>query len=432
MEIKTEHIREKLYLYQKINNMQNEINLQDFKNILNYLIDNNKRLVDEGKYPLTIGCEGLPGCGKTSVIEQIAKERGMTYVKVSLSQIEEIGDISGYPLKEFKVNELDEDGNVISSKWVAQDILSTYFQKPCETYEITTEHRMSYAPPAWLPREENPNGILVTLDDWNRTNSVIMNCVMEIICTGKYMTWELPKYTTLVLSANPDSGEFLVQSQDSAILTRYINFPVKFDIDIWSRYAEQVEMDSRVINFALSYSSELFTSKDGVNVVNARSYTMFGNAISGLNDWSTTENLSLILNIAKGCFPFDKDNVIGGLFTSFIASKLDKLISPKDLLLKGWETVKKEIKDCVYDGDKYRPEIANILATRLLNYILLYFDTKGNKTSVVQDRLLDIINSKEKLFSEDLIFNIVKTLATKHAAKMNKILMIPSIRQKLL
>ena len=29
--------------------MQNEINLQEFKRILNYLIDNNRKLVDEGK-----------------------------------------------------------------------------------------------------------------------------------------------------------------------------------------------------------------------------------------------------------------------------------------------------------------------------------------------------------------------------------------------
>jgi len=412
--------------------MQNEINLQEFKKILNYLIDNNRKLVDEGKYPLTVGCEGLPGCGKTSLIEQLAHERGMTYVKVSLSQVEEIGDISGYPIKEYKVNELDENGNVVCSKWVPHDTLTTYFQKPCETYEITTESRMGYAPPAWLPREENPNGILVTLDDWNRTNSVIMNCVMEIICTGKYMTWELPKYTTLVLSANPDSGEFLVQAQDSAILTRYINFPVKFDINVWARYGEEVGMDSRVLNFALSYSNELFESKDGVNVVNARSYTMFGNAISGIDDWSTPENLALILNISKGCFPFDKDNIIGGLFTTFIANKLDKLVSPKDMLLQSWNTVKDKIKKCVYDDEEYRPEIASVLATRLLNYSMVYFGTKGCKSSVVQDRLLDIINSEDKLFSEDLIFNVVKNLATKHSAKMNKVLMIPAIRAKLL
>lgn len=411
--------------------MQNEINLQEFKNILNYLIDNNKRLVDEGKYPISIGCEGDAGCGKTSVIEQIAKERGMTFVKLNLAECEETGDIVGFPLKEFKINELDENGNVICSKWVAHDLLSTYFQKPCETYEITEESRMSYATPAWLPREENPNGIILLLDDYSRCSSILAQATMELICRGTFISWSLPKYTNIILTSNPDNGDFQVVTLDSAQRTRFVNFNIKFDLNNWAYWAESVGLDSRGQNFLLSYP-EILESKDGVNKANARSYTMFINAISGIKDWSTTESLSLILNIAKGCFPFDKDNVIGGLFTTFIANKLDKLISPKDLLLKGWDSVKKEIKDCVYDGDKYRPEIANVLATRLLNYTLLYFDTKGSKSAVVQDRLLDIINSKEKLFTEDLIFNIVKTLATKHSTKMNKILMIPSIRQKLL
>ena len=63
-------------------------------------------------------------------------------------------------------------------------------------------------------------------------------------------------------------------------------------------------MEGRGINFALSYP-EIFESKDGVNKINSRSYTMFINAISGIDDWSKSENLALILNVAKGAFPFD-------------------------------------------------------------------------------------------------------------------------------
>lgn len=74
----------------------------------------------------------------------------------------------GFPIKEFKINELDENGNIVCSKWVAHDLLSTYFQKPCETYEITNESRMGYAVPAWLPREYNPNGTILCLDDYSR------------------------------------------------------------------------------------------------------------------------------------------------------------------------------------------------------------------------------------------------------------------------
>lgn len=105
---------------------------------------------------------------KTTVIKEFAEERGMTFVKLNLGELEEVGDLTGFPVKEFKINELDENGNVTATKWVAHDLLSTYFTKPCETYEITDESRMGYATPAWLPREENPNGVILLLDDYTR------------------------------------------------------------------------------------------------------------------------------------------------------------------------------------------------------------------------------------------------------------------------
>ncbi|MDD7753392.1 MAG: hypothetical protein PUJ51_02640 [Clostridiales bacterium] len=47
---------------------------------------------------------------------------------------------------------------------------------------------MSYATPSWLPREENPNGTIIILDDYTRANSLFMQATMELICTGKYST----------------------------------------------------------------------------------------------------------------------------------------------------------------------------------------------------------------------------------------------------
>jgi hypothetical protein len=173
-----------------------------------------------------------------------------------------------------------------------------------------------------------------------------------------------------------------------------------------------------------------------LDTINPRSYTTFCNAISGIKDWSNPTSLGLILNISKGCF-HDEDNIVGGLFTNFIANKLDKLVSPEDMLLQGWDTVSKKIESCVYDGDQYHPEIAAVLHTRLLNYAMKYFDTKGSKASVVQDRLIEFVenndNPKEKtLLSEDLLFNIIKTLIAKYPAKTNKLLLNPQVRKKVL
>lgn len=433
MAIKQENILVKLYSYQNNNNMLNEINLQEFKNILSYLIDNNKRLVSEGKYPIAINICGSAGIGKTESIKSYALERGMTFVKLNLAEVEEIGDIVGFPIKEFKINELDENGNIVCSKWVAHDLLSTYFSKPCETYEITSESRMSYATPAWLPREYNPNGTILLLDDYTRANSMFQQAIMELICTGRYISWELPKDTTLCLSSNPDDGSYMVTSLDEAQLSRLLSFNIKFDIDNWAYWAESAGLDSRGQNFLLSYP-EILESVDGVNKANARSYTMFINAISGINDWSKPASLALILNISKGCFPFDKDNIIGGLFTTFINNKLDKLITPEDMLLKSWGEIRPRIEECVYNGDEYRPEIASILSTRLLNYSCVYFGKNGAKTDVVLNRLLELINAPKTgrmLFSEDFLYNTIKVLVGKFPSRTNKFIFNKDIRDRI-
>lgn len=89
----------------------NSINLEEFKEIFNYLIENNRRLQDEGKKTSSVGLEGPAGIGKTAIIEQIANERGMTFIKLNLSQLEEIGDLIGFPLKQFKMILHSENGD---------------------------------------------------------------------------------------------------------------------------------------------------------------------------------------------------------------------------------------------------------------------------------------------------------------------------------
>ena len=43
-----------------------------------------------------------------------------------------------------------------------------------------------------------------------------MQATMELINTASYISWKLPKNTTVVLTTNPDDGEFSVSSLDNA------------------------------------------------------------------------------------------------------------------------------------------------------------------------------------------------------------------------
>lgn len=138
----------------------NKVNLEEFKTIFQYIIENNKRLVEVGKIPTAISLEADSGIGKTSIVMQLAKELDMDFIKINLSQLEELGDLVGYPIKEYYV--CSDDGEC---KWVPSDILAYYLQNGYKVQNLT---RMAYASPMWTPKEENENGCILLLDDYSR------------------------------------------------------------------------------------------------------------------------------------------------------------------------------------------------------------------------------------------------------------------------
>ena len=80
-----------LVILNKINIM-NEIDLKEFVEIFKYVFDNNKRLIDAGKNPVCISAEGPCGIGKTTAVQDLAKELKCTFIKINLSELEEVSD----------------------------------------------------------------------------------------------------------------------------------------------------------------------------------------------------------------------------------------------------------------------------------------------------------------------------------------------------
>lgn len=138
--------------------MENTITLGEFKNLLKYLIDNNRVRYEMGCTPIAIGIEGPAGIGKTESIKQVAEELDYGYIRLNLAELEEISDLTGFPVKEYKT---------IDGKWIASDIINC-----CNGLEFTGEMRMSYAKPAWLPPEDGggKRGWILALDDYTRKN----------------------------------------------------------------------------------------------------------------------------------------------------------------------------------------------------------------------------------------------------------------------
>jgi hypothetical protein len=403
-----------------------EITLKEARKAIEFIVDNNRALQDKGIMPVAIGIEGASGIGKSSVIDQIAQDRGYNYIVLSLSQIQDTSDLVGYPIKEHYV--CKEDGS--ECKWVPSELLEIFSN---EGWVMTEETRMSYAVPMWLKTIDQSKPLILNLDDYSRATPHLLQACNELILRQKYISWELPKYSTVICSSNPDDGEYQVNTLDEAQKSRLINFDVKFSIADWAAWAERQELDSRGINFLLQYHTELMDrSKTKCAKVNARNYTMFINTISGIKDWSSSENLAFILQLASGCFLDDHEDVVGHLFSTFIANKLDKLPTPEVLVTQKWDTLAPKLEALLYENNIYRPDLASILSTRFCNYSLMLFEKKGTKTDVVVDRILEIIDNKKILFSEDLIFNLIKTLNKMYPARCNKMLMNPKIIAKLI
>lgn len=400
--------------------MKGEITIQEFKNVLHYILDNNEKLTASGKSKVVIEALGSHGVGKTESIIQVADERGMKVVKINLAQIEELGDFVGMPVKEYKVlnSELQE-------VWVNEKVLDGYL-KSGYTLSSNTESRMSYAIPQWVPLEDEKTILL--LDDFRRADPRYMQALMELLSRGEYISWKLPENTHVVLSSNPDTGDYNVSSLDPAQRNRFVSFNVKFNLEDWAKWAESEGIESRIVNFCLFYP-EIFTQQN--TGVTPRSIVIFANAISGITDFSNSDSLSLINIIAEGCFE-SEENIIGKFFTMFVNNKLDRLINPKDMLLDEWKSVSARIRNVVYDGEKFRSDISSVLAIRFLNYVDLYFDQPNANSDVVNKRVLELVGSEKVLLTEDIVFKLIKTLVSKHPKRTTKLLTNDKVRKAII
>ena len=414
---------------------QVNLNVTELKGFVNHIITNNRYLQSNNKSPVSVEVVGESGIGKTSTIVELATDNKLKFVKLNLAQIEELGDLVGFPVRQFQmykekqvpVKKLDnlsytaaqraaasaDLANITTTTkkvgmWVDELAVQEYLKNG---YKMTGKNRMSYCAPEWIA-DAKEGGILL-LDDWNRADTRFIQAVMELIDRQTYISWKLPKDWHIILTANPDNGDYMVNSVDSAQKTRYITANLKFDVNVWAQWAESANIDTRCINFLLLHP-ELVTQE-----TNARSITTFFNAISSFESFE--DNLSIIQMIGEGSV----GDAFASMFTTFINNKLDKLVTPKDLLTHDNESyILGELRGCIGKDDTYRADIAATLATRLGNYAVVY-----SKENTINQKLTDRIISlcTKDYFTNDLKYLIVRTIFNGNKQKFNKLMMNPEI-----
>lgn len=227
----------------------------------------------------------------------------------------------------------------------------------------------------------------------------------------------------------------MVAEQDQAHLTRYFQYNATFNIEDWAFNAEAEKIDGRCISFLLKYYQEVMFTKGEKKrnspdklETNPRQWTKFFNAIGFIEDFAAKDSLELIQLIGQG--------IVGeyvSQFVTFINQKLDKLITPEEIMTDKFENVKKQIKAVIgdlNDAKTYKPEIASILATRLTNWLIVNADDKPVDDATIK-RIEEVFTNN--LFGKDLNFKLIRDLYASQdkggTKKFNKLIFVKSIRE---
>ena len=144
-------------------------------------IKENIESLKKGNSRSTLSIWGAPGTSKTSIVKQLSSEQiefdgkmmEIQIIDVPLAQIEEMGDVLGFPVEEIEVK--NESGQTFWVKAV-DSVISLAIQNG---NLLTGGKRTSYAPPSWVPTEARPGVIL--FDDGNRASQRIMKGLMQLV-----------------------------------------------------------------------------------------------------------------------------------------------------------------------------------------------------------------------------------------------------------
>jgi MoxR-like ATPase len=330
--------------------------------ILKDLISANDKIMETGGVPISLSLVGTPGLGKTTICRELAKELNRDFYKLNLAQLTEPSELIGYYSKEYEVMK----GTQV--RWVTENLLP---KATDAGFQYTNKTRTVPCPPDWIVNLKD-NGILL-LDDYSRSNTLFSQAVMELINEQTMVGWDLkPKKIQIILTENPDDGEYNVASMDKAQQDRMMRINMVWDAKDWAERAEKINLDERLINFVL-WAPELLEQKrdQGISAsgnVTPRMMDKFFSLVSTIEDFENNlDKIALFGDISVG-------KHITSQLINFINKKLDKLPSVHKLLKEyDLQTAKTQLTmacgDSENDSENWRAATAAILTTRLFNYV---------------------------------------------------------------
>lgn len=165
---------------------------------------------------------GSPGLGKTSIVRELCKERGIGFVPVLLSQIDSV-DIRGLP----SVNKEDKT--------------------------------MTWNPPDFWPRgKDQPKGILF-FDEITAAPKDVQVAAYEIILERKIGNiYSVPKGWYIVAAGNDATDHAVATTMSSALANRFMHVEITANAEDWVKWGVSNEIHPSVIGYINYRPASLF------------------------------------------------------------------------------------------------------------------------------------------------------------------------------
>lgn len=176
-----------------------------------------KTLWHAKQYNTVVTMHSLPGIGKSSIVKQTADDLGIKLYDLRLSQLTPV-DLRGVPYVDTQI---------------------TYF-----------------AQPSYLPRDSETESVLF-LDEFNQAPPAMMAIAQQLLLDRRVGDYKLPNNCFLVTAGNPISAGAAVFGMPSPVANRMLHYGIEPDIESFTDYALQKQLDSGIIGYLNWQPSQL-------------------------------------------------------------------------------------------------------------------------------------------------------------------------------
>ena len=169
-----------------------------------------KQLLEATPASHNIMLVGNHGIGKSEILTEFFREKGMPVVALFLGQMSDPGDLIGLPCKDEKTGKTD------------------------------------FMPPYWFPTDGNP--IVLFLDELNRARPEILQTVMDLALNRKLAGKLLPEGSRIISAVNA-GDQYQLTDLDPALVSRFNIVNFKPTAEEWLLWARKSGLDPRVVGF---------------------------------------------------------------------------------------------------------------------------------------------------------------------------------------